>query len=337
MKTLAQLRTAVYQALGFTDPFANVATRTLSQLRTSLMAAMGYAATASSLPPGMATLLDEFINNAQDALFRRFELGNATATLPTRMTATSDSTTLDWVPVLAQATAYAKAHQGKGNEAKAYQDQVDRWVADIERRRPVNAPSVVTQAIQDAQADLYRRYPMLETERFFTWTLVDGQTSYAIDDDDAHVAAETLDPRKITWAGIEREDIWTPLTAGIPPESYSHNDWTGWPVRYEIRDTIELWPPPDATTQTLKIKGHFGLGAFTDDAHEATMDDHAIFLLATASCKEAYGQKDAQAYYGRLEAYIRGVVAGSHQTRRYIPGGRERVLYVTPVPTVPHA
>lgn len=46
---------------------------TLAQLRTRMLVRLGYAAQAASPPPGMATLLDDFLKSAQRVLFKRFK------------------------------------------------------------------------------------------------------------------------------------------------------------------------------------------------------------------------------------------------------------------------
>lgn len=419
-RTLALLRADIKESLGLADPMANIATRTLALLRVDVLSAMGMAAQSASPPTGTLTLVDEWINNAQDTLWRRLELDKGAASLPTRLSNTSDTTTLDFMPVLNLAISFAKAHLGDMAEAKAYNDMVERWLADeaarnppnidqqidtllqeaqqvayrryemasgstftlnafsadgdsttidympvyllalanfkarlnqqdaklyfeqyerymaeLEKRKPANAVTVVTRYIKAANKDLYRRYPMLETERFFTWTLVDGQETYAIADDDEAVANQDLDPRKVSWAGILRDGYWYEIKAGIPPHLYSNTSTTGWPTHYEIRDVIELWPVPDATVQELKIKGHFGELPFASNSDVPTVDDEAVYLMAVANAKAFYKQPDAQNYIGMLENYLRNVVAGSHQTRRYIPNQRRESIYVEPVPSVP--
>lgn len=449
MRTKAQLRTDVLAALGFIDPFAtpskkalgqlraeillqlgsatqiSVVTRTLSSLRGQLMAALGFAAQAASPPPGMETLLDTFINNAQDTLWRRLELDRgATSPSPARLVNTSDATTLDGMLVLNMAIALGKAHYGKndakpyldfvdrylldwatrvppastvmisealgeaqhtayrryemaggstfslnlftadsdettidhlpvyllalGNlkarlgqpDAKVYLDQYERYMADLERRMPANANSVVTQLLESAHRTLYRRYNVLRTERFFTWTLVAGQNMYELNENDEQAPGpsqclDVIDPREITWAGIERDDQWYPLTAGIPPECYSNNIWSAWPSRYEVRQCIEIWPSPGTEVQKLRMKGHAELGAFATDSDEPNIDDEALYLLACGQAKLYYKQPDHQLYIGQLEAYISNLVAGAHQTRRYVPGGAVRANYVEPRPLVP--
>lgn len=423
-KTLAALRGEIKDQLGLADPITSVATRSLANLQSDLMHALGYGASAASPPPGMAGLMVVWINNAQDLLFRRLELDKGGESLPTRMTASGDMTTLDFVPVLELATAMGKAHYGrqdakahfdaverwladeanrnppnidesintllieaqqtvyrryemargesfslnafaadgdsttvdylpvyllalanlcaklKREDAKAYREQYERYMADLERRMPANAYAHVTQQLRSAQRVLIKRYPVLDTERFFTWTLVAGQNLYELNENDeqteAPICTDVLDPRRITWAGIERDGVWCSLICGIPPECYSHNDWSGWPSRYEVRQCIELWPAPGTEEQKLRLKGHFLLLPFSADDDQATIDDEAVYLLALANTKTYFKQPDAQNYLGELEAYIRNLTAGLHQTRRYVPGQSTRSpAYVTPVPTDP--
>ena len=66
-------------------------------------------------------------------------------------------------------------------------------------------------------------------------------------------------------------------------------------------------------------------------------DDRLIFLLALANAKSHYGRQDAGNAMQEMEVYLHGLVAGSHQTRRYIPGTdmRADMIYVRPKPSVP--
>jgi hypothetical protein len=333
MKTLATLRGEVFNALGFVTPWATVQTRTLAQLRTSMLAIMGHAAQAASPPPGVLTLVDELLNNAQDTLARRFEVAGSAVS---RLTSASDVCAVDAPVLLDQAAADGKAQYGDGASARIYQDKVERYVQDLERRRPRNAMSTITQLLQASQDELWRRLRVQDTERMFEWTLVDGQALYAIDGDDG--AGPRLDPLRVNWVGVVRDGIWQALTPGIAPERYTQPEWSGWPTRYEMRDQIELWPVPGAEAQKLVIKGHAHLGAFASDNDLATVDPHAIFLLTTARAKKAYGQQDADTYFGMTEGYVRGMVAGQHQTRRYVPGeGADARIYVAPRPSEPFA
>lgn len=182
-RTLAQLRADLLARLGFADPMANVATRTLQQLRTDLMVRLGFAAQAANPPPGMTDLLDSFSNEAQQTLFRRLELDNGAVALPARMTANTDQTTLDYVPVFNLALALAKSHYGKP-DAKVYFEIVEKYIADTVKRRPPNITAYLTGLLQDAQRQVLRRYPALRMDRWFSWSMIAGQRFYDLPNND---------------------------------------------------------------------------------------------------------------------------------------------------------
>jgi len=201
---------------------------------------------------------------------------------------------------------------------------------------PPGMTDLLNSFLIEAQELLYRRYDVLRTERLFSWPLVAGVRLYDLPDN-AEVCTKKLDPRKVTWVGAVRDEVWYPLVCGIPPELYSHSDRTGYPQRYEIRQCIEVWPAPEETSGSLVIKGHFGLEAFAADADKVTIDDRAVFLLALSNAKAHYRQPDAQNYVQQLEVFIDNMVAGAHHTRRYVPGTNRRadMIYVAPKPLVP--
>lgn len=213
------------------------------------------------------------------------------------------------------------------------------WGATV-NNPPPGVADMLNSFLSEAQELLYRRYNVLRTERFFSWPLTAGIGLYDLPDNAEQTetvpCTKKLDPRSITWVGVERDSIWYPLECGISPTLNSYAQ-TGYPQRYEIRQCIQLWPVPDATAGNLIIKGHFGLEPFAADTDKVTIDDRAVFLLALANAKAHYRQQDAGNYVQQLEAYIDNLVAGSHQTRRYIPGRNERAdgVYVQPRPTVP--
>jgi len=200
---------------------------------------------------------------------------------------------------------------------------------------PPGMADLLNSFLTEAQELLYRRYAVLRTERFYSWPLTVGVRFYDLNSN-AETSPLRVDPRKITWVGIVRDGIWRALCAGIPPELYSHAV-TGWPSHYEIHDAIEVWPVPQDTEGSLVVKGHFGLEAFAADTDTTTIDDRLVFMLALSNAKAHYRQPDAGNYVRELEAMMQNLVAGSHQTRRYIPGRRNRAdgVYVIPKPTVP--
>jgi hypothetical protein len=200
---------------------------------------------------------------------------------------------------------------------------------------PPGMTDLLNSFLIEAQELLYRRYDVLRTERFYSWNLQAGVKFYDINAN-VETCTKRLDPRKVTWCGVHMDDTWYPLECGIPPELYSGSP-NGWPQRYEVRQCIEVWPVPDQTSGTLVIKGHFGLEPFAADTDTTTIDDRLVFLLALANAKAHYGKPDANDYIAQMEQMMVNLVAGSHQTRRYIPG-RPRMfdmVYTAPKPTVP--
>jgi hypothetical protein len=200
---------------------------------------------------------------------------------------------------------------------------------------PPGMVALLNSFLIEAQEILYRRYDVLRTERFYSWHLQQGVTLYDLPNND-ETCTRRLDPRKVTWCGVAKDDTWYPLICGIPPELYSGSP-TGWPQRYEIRQCIEVWPKPDATDGSLVIKGHFGLDPFAADTDTTTIDDRLVFLLALANAKAHYGRPDANNYIAQMEQMMVNLVAGAHNTRRYIPGKPRTfdLVYTAPKPTVP--
>lgn len=185
---------------------------------------------------------------------------------------------------------------------------------------PPGMPEMLNSLLQSSQRMLYRQYPVLRTERFFTWDMVQGTRFYDLDAN-RDVCTKKLDARMLSWVGISDGcDQWRPLVCGIPPECYQVSDQQGVPYRYEIRQCIEVWPAPDSDAYKLRIKGDFGLEPFEADEDQCTIDDEAVFLHALARLKAHLGDPDARNYQQDAIDYIRNLTAGAHLTRRYVPG-----------------
>ncbi len=185
--------------------------------------------------------------------------------------------------------------------------------------------------LRDAQEQIYRQYKVFRLERFFTWPLLTGVRFYDLPDNE-DVCTKKLDPRMITWVGIsEGDNFWRQLVCGIKPEFY-YGDISSWPTHYEIRQCIEVWPPPSSDDWKLRIKGYFGLLPLEVDTDVNTIDYEAIQLFALANAKAHYGQPDAANYMGQYRDYIGAVTAGSHHTRRYVPNTEQS--YPPPLPVL---
>lgn len=415
-RTRAQLRQAMREALGLADPLTSAETRTLVVLRAEVHRMLGFAAFGANYAPGMSALIDDWINEAQQTLWRRIELDNGGIALPARMVADANLTTLDATPILMLAVAWGKAHYAMP-DAKAYFDQTEKFLADwaarsppglddmlnaalsqahdtvqrrvegmgesaastvsgtfdddadvatvddhgllllalgmmkakvgqgdakaqldlyarymedLEKRMPPNARMLATSYLKSAHRQIYYRYDALRTERWFSWPLTADVALYDLPDN-AEVCTKQLNPMKVRWVGVQDYDGgWRELVAGIPPRVHGH-DQTGRPERYEIRQCIEVWPAPEATEGTLVIKGHYLPEAFTADGDVPTVDDELVFLMAVANTKGHFKHPDAQSYIAQMETHLRKLVAGTHTTKRYVPGERnDRLGWVEP-------
>lgn len=206
---------------------------------------------------------------------------------------------------------------------------------------PPGMRELLTDFLQSAQVLLFNRpNGQFRTERWFSWPLVAGQRLYDYPDNSEQAAPQScpaiIDPRLVTWVGRERDGVWAEMAQGINPRGYTTIELTGLPQRFEFRNCIEIWPAPDETEGNLVIKGKFGLSRFTEDTDKTTIDSEIVFLLALANAKQHYRQADAQTYIQQLEVMINNLVAGTHGTKRYIPGpAAGSPVWVPPRPEVP--
>lgn len=187
---------------------------------------------------------------------------------------------------------------------------------------PPGMADLVDEFISSAQVVLAMRFPELVTERFYSWIMVAGTRFYTTIGDDADASSPefVLDAKKITWVGIEDlNGTFFPLIEGINPLAYTTESKRGFPYAYEIRQSIEVFPAPDAA-YILQIKGRPKNFVFASDSDIATIDDELIFLLALANAKAHYQQTDAQVYFTQASSYLGSLNAGAYGTARFVPG-----------------
>lgn len=188
-----------------------------------------------------------------------------------------------------------------------------------------NPPPGMAQLLDDflisSQRYLYQKYRALRTERFFTWDMEIGTRFYDLQSN-SDECTKRLYPYKLSWVGVSDTNTgeqWHQLHKGINPELYNAVDRLGIPNRYEIRQCIEVFPAPDREYK-LRVKGHFGLQPFAEDADQATIDSELLFLWALGLAKANYGQADAGNITQMAGDYLKQLVAGAHGTARYVPG-----------------
>lgn len=195
---------------------------------------------------------------------------------------------------------------------------------------PPGMPELVDSFINDANEQLFERYPVMRLERWFTWQTVVGQRAYDIPID----CTEYLDSRHITGAWLQDDDAWFPLVGGINPLLYNQTMFS-LPQYYEVRDALYLWPIPDKPTYLFHLKGQFGANQMVLDEDTCTVDSRAVFLHALANAKAHYGQGDAVRYDRQLEILIGRYTAGAHYSKRYIPNESPAVGLPRPIRQVP--
>jgi len=319
--TLIDLRTRLINRLGFKTVLAETTGQTLTQLQAYVLQRIGFSTQSANPPPGMANFLTACINEAQQTLYRRYAQDTYGDAAPSILVNGTDTISLNNIAVQLQAVAIAKAHYGQP-DAKAIQQQVETYMAELFKRSPPNLVPILNDFLLNAQTYLYRRYTQLHTRRLFRWKVSPGQRFYSLKDNDEDVLCNfQMDPLKqIEWAGIQdTRNVWYPLIEGIPPQLYTMIDKPWRPARYEIRQCIELYPSPDQT-YWLWIKAHFGLASFVNDSDSTTIDSELVFMHALANAKAHYGQKDADNIEAQANAYRKELIAGSHGTKKYVPG-----------------
>ena len=126
--------------------------------------------------------------------------------------------------------------------------------------------------------------------------------------------------------GRKAGGIW-PMKEGI---DWTHDDYSinnARPLRYELREQLEIWPPSDRTNYVLRYEYVKQLGEFETDDDRATIDDNILFLMALATAKGHYGQKDFNIVLGQANLLVQNLRGKNHGNRRYLRRNPEADLY----------
>lgn len=100
------------------------------------------------------------------------------------------------------------------------------------------------------------------------------------------------------------------IKEGIDTDMWSTMDTQGDPQRYERFAQILVYPKADAI-YTLRVWFVSDLLPFTQDAHEATLDDELVLLHAVTNAKAHYRQPDAKMYEGQLDSMLAKIAGQS--------------------------
>lgn len=246
------------------------------------------------------------------------------------------------------AMTYEFAALPLADEATAYNCECEEdtgysTLAELRRRLMIrlgysaqvnNPPPGMTELLNDflysSQKWMYDRFKSLRTERFYSWTMEPGTRFYDLDANE-ETCLKRMNAYKVSWVGIEDlNGAWTPLIKGIPPECYTSINFEGLPVRYEIRQCIEVFPAPSAAYK-LRIKAHFGLEPFDEDDDKTTIDSELVFLWALGVAKAHYGKPDADDIKAQANIMLGQLVAGTHETGRCIPNNVPQLPAPAPI------
>lgn len=333
--------------------------RTLAELRSDIMIALGYAVQASNPPPGMTALINHHLKSAQRRLIHRhkalrtdrwftwslvanerfydFPENDENATLATPVAAAFSASTTGG-NLVADAYYYRVSAINANGETLAFA-QVSQVVGGtFFGRVTVNWTAVTGATGYKVYGRTNNTELLIATVGLVTTYIDDGSITPAGALPTSNTTAECtkeIDPYEITWVGVEQDSGWYELRKGISPNNLGW-DQTGWPTNYELKQCIELWPAPEDSTGTLRVRARFKAEPFDADTDKPSIDDELVFLLALGNLKAHYGKPDAGNYIDQMNVLLGNLTAGSHGTRRYIPGTRQTsTTYVEPRPLVP--
>lgn len=302
---------------------------TLAEYRTRMMRRLGFSTTASNPPPGMADMLTVFLQDAQDFLYYKY-------------------------PAL-RTRRFFRWSMVEGERFYGIRENDENWTT-----LEVTLEFDVVKVLPDDLAG--RKVKFTAKEDPLPEPLEEGVEYYLQGAEGAghYQVSETADGAPLVFEGpvdadatyqpgtecmlnmepyknIEGawvEDIngtWFPMAAGIPPYMYTTVSQPSLPCRYEIRQCIEVFPAPQHGQYKLWIKGHFGKRRFTADNDKPTIDGHLVYLWALGNALDYYGKPSAAGVISQAREHLGSLVAGTHGSRRYVPGTRPLPPAVMPV------
>lgn len=201
--------------------------------------------------------------------------------------------------------------------ALAYQKTLGELRDDLARRLGFGAQvghlgdmdETLKSFLESAQEELWRQFdwPRLRT----THTRDTGieQEFYDYPDD--------CDPDRIYQVDVQYEQFWHKLEEGISHRHDSFKDYHWYPIRYERRQQLEVWPLPKGN-YPLRIEYLAKPARFRDDKDRCTIDSHLVFLQALVIAKRHYGQPDADRVENQMKAHLGKLRASEHGNERYI-------------------
>lgn len=268
--------------------------KTLSQLRADMMVRLGYAAMLANPPPGMKEELNSYLQDAQEQMYYRYSVMR---------------TERWWAWQLQPGQRF---YDTPIDCTKALNFRKITWAGIADNGGRALQLWKATTAYTAGQYVL----PLVHGEFEYEVTVA-GTTGAAEPAWPTTIGATVVDGTVTFTARAASSATWYPIFQGINPLDYGC-DTPGYPTNFELREYIEVWPPPDKPL-VLWLKGHMGLKRFTEDSDVPTIDTEVVFLFALAMAKAHRGQPDANNYASMATRMVNNMVAASHGVQRYIP------------------
>lgn len=284
--------------------------KTLVWLRRRLITKLGYAAQIDNPPPGMAALLNTFLQDANEQLWHRY---------------TSLRQKRWWSIAVTQGNRfydvpYTGAYLATQDIAfvSGSPDTITTAGGDFDAAGFVAGDTINVSGSGSndgtyviASGGVATGTLTLTSNTSLTTEAVGERVVLSVD------SFRNLDPRSISYAGLLDGTIWNDMYPGIDPLLFNITQQSR-PTHYQIREYVEVYPEPDKA-YTLYIFGRTALMPFTADDHICSVDYLPVYLQALGEAKAHYGQSDAQVYFQRLEGMLGDLNAESFSTMRFIP------------------
>ena len=168
----------------------------------------------------------------------------------------------------------------------------------------VNSP-LIDSMIKSAQNQLYEQHDWLELKAVHERSTGENQIYYDYPLD--------CNIERISNFSVKFGDRYLPLKEGIDVLQ-RNNTANGEPLRYELRDQIEIWPVPSSANFTLRFEYIKTLAPLVANTDRVSLPNDLIFLHALSNAKSHYGQKDAQIYASQLDTLLTKVKQRQRRT-----------------------
>lgn len=166
----------------------------------------------------------------------------------------------------------------------------------------VNAP-LIDSFIRGAQKQIYEDNQWMREKRIDERLTGIDQVLYDYPQD--------CEPENILVLAVQVNGIWNPLKPGISLHMRSIIG-SGQPLRYELREQIEIFPPP-GRQYTLRTEYVRSCSSLVSDNDRTTIDSDLVLLHALATAKAHYRQPDAPQVAQQFESMLSRMKAKARQ------------------------